>query len=99
MPDAAWRCAAKARRRTRNAAFDDAAEHIAKRLRRYRRRVNEHARDARQSRAPGDRRDTYVLRQESESADRDESATAVAALCDVVAEARTEIDRFRSVRR
>ena len=28
-----------------NAAFDDAAEHIAKRLRRYRRRVNEHARD------------------------------------------------------
>ncbi len=26
-------------------AFDDAAEHIAKRLRRYRRRVNEHARD------------------------------------------------------
>ncbi len=28
-----------------NGAFDDAAEHIAKRLRRYRRRVNEHARD------------------------------------------------------
>ena len=28
-----------------NAAFDDAAEHIAKRLRRYRRRVNDHARD------------------------------------------------------
>lgn len=28
-----------------NAALDDAAEHIAKRLRRYRRRVNEHARD------------------------------------------------------
>ncbi|HQT64693.1 MAG: ribosomal subunit interface protein [Acidocella sp. 20-57-95] len=28
------------------AAFDDAAEHIAKRLRRYRRRVNEHARSA-----------------------------------------------------
>ncbi|MDR3521819.1 MAG: ribosome-associated translation inhibitor RaiA [Acidocella sp.] len=27
------------------AAFDDAAEHIAKRLRRYRRRVNDHARD------------------------------------------------------
>ena len=26
-------------------AFDDAAEHIAKRLRRYRRRVNDHARD------------------------------------------------------
>lgn len=28
-----------------HAAFDDAAEHIAKRLRRYRRRLNEHARD------------------------------------------------------
>ena len=28
-----------------NTAFDDAAEHIAKRLRRYRRRVNEHARE------------------------------------------------------
>jgi ribosomal subunit interface protein len=28
-----------------NSAFDDAAEHIAKRLRRYRRRVNDHARD------------------------------------------------------
>ncbi|MGC9269243.1 ribosome hibernation-promoting factor, HPF/YfiA family [Acidiphilium sp.] len=28
-----------------HAAFDDAAEHIAKRLRRYRRRVNEHARE------------------------------------------------------
>jgi ribosomal subunit interface protein len=28
-----------------HAAFDDAAEHIAKRLRRYRRRMNEHSRD------------------------------------------------------
>ena len=28
-----------------NTAFDDAAEHIAKRLRRYRRRVNDHHRD------------------------------------------------------
>ena len=36
-----------------NAAFDDAAEHIAKRLRRYRRRVNDHARDMAQPRAPG----------------------------------------------
>ena len=29
-----------------NTAFDDAAEHIAKRLRRYRRRLNDHNRDA-----------------------------------------------------
>src|SRR3978361_416515 len=28
-----------------HSAFDDAAEHIAKRLRRYRQRVNDHARD------------------------------------------------------
>ncbi|MBY0337438.1 MAG: ribosome-associated translation inhibitor RaiA [Acetobacteraceae bacterium] len=31
-------------------AFDEAAEHVAKRLRRYRRRVNEHARSAAQDR-------------------------------------------------
>src|SRR3978361_1895341 len=35
-----------------NTAFDDAAEHIAKRLRRYRRRVNEHARDGAQRETP-----------------------------------------------
>jgi ribosomal subunit interface protein len=51
-----------------NAAFDDAAEHIAKRLRRYRRRVNEHARDL----ALRDGPDTsepaqhYILRQQDE---------------------------------
>ena len=36
-----------------NAAFDDAAEHIAKRLRRYRRRVNDHARDLAHRERPG----------------------------------------------
>src|SRR5579875_3225597 len=42
-------------------AFDDAAEHIAKRLRRYRRRVNEHARDlAHRERPQAARR--YILR-------------------------------------
>lgn len=46
-----------------NGAFDDAAEHIAKRLRRYRRRVNEHARDAAQKQRPQAAR-LYVLRQE-----------------------------------
>jgi ribosomal subunit interface protein len=46
-------------------AFDDAAEHIAKRLRRYRRRVNEHARDlAHRERPQAARR--YILRQEEE---------------------------------
>ncbi|MBN8891938.1 MAG: ribosomal subunit interface protein [Rhodospirillales bacterium 70-18] len=48
-----------------NSAFDDAAEHIAKRLRRYRRRVNEHARDAANRERPEAARQ-YVLRQEEE---------------------------------
>ena len=45
-------------------AFDDAAEHIAKRLRRYRRRVNEHSRDLAQRRPEIGRQ--YVLRQDEE---------------------------------
>lgn len=48
-------------------AFDDAAEHIAKRLRRYRRRVNEHSRDLAQRRRPEIGRQ-YVLRQDEEQA-------------------------------
>ncbi len=48
-----------------NSAFDDAAEHIAKRLRRYRRRVNEHARDAASKERPQAARQ-YILRQEEE---------------------------------
>ena len=48
-----------------NAAFDDAAEHIAKRLRRYRRRVNEHHRDL-ANRARPEAARQYVLRQEEE---------------------------------
>jgi ribosomal subunit interface protein len=51
-----------------NAAFDDAAEHIAKRLRRYRRRVNEHARDI-ANREGGDTPEPaqhYILRQQDE---------------------------------
>lgn len=48
-----------------HAAFDDAAEHIAKRLRRYRRRLNEHARDL-AARARPEAARQYVLRQEDE---------------------------------
>jgi ribosomal subunit interface protein len=51
-----------------NAAFDDAAEHIAKRLRRYRRRVNEHARDLAHRERPQAARQ-YVLRPEEEPSD------------------------------
>src|ERR1700753_1072869 len=47
-----------------NTAFDDAAEHIAKRLRRYRRRVNDHARDLAHRARPEAARH-YILRQEA----------------------------------
>ncbi len=76
-----------------NGAFDDAAEHIAKRLRRYRRRVNEHARDlANRERPPGAGRQ-YVLRQE------DEPATAPSeeqpqTFATVIAETATVIDHL-----
>ncbi len=55
-----------------HAAFDDAAEHIAKRLRRYRQRVNDHARDVTVQTAPEPSRQ-YVLRE-----DLTEAATALA---------------------
>ena len=51
-----------------NTAFDDAAEHIAKRLRRYRRRMNEHARDIANRERPEAARQ-YMLRQEDGSAE------------------------------
>jgi ribosomal subunit interface protein len=47
-----------------HAAFDDAAEHIATRLRRYRRRVSEHARDA-GNRAKPEAGRQYVLQAEA----------------------------------
>lgn len=52
-----------------NGAFDDAAEHIAKRLRRYRRRVNEHARDLAQRSEPdiSEPAQHYILRQQDDS--------------------------------
>ncbi len=71
-----------------NAAFDDAAEHIAKRLRRYRRRVNEHARDHREK--PQAARQ-YVLRQEDE-ATQAEGETLAPASATVIAETSTTID-------
>jgi ribosomal subunit interface protein len=46
-----------------HAAFDDAAEHIAKRLRRYRQRVNDHARDVTPRTKPQPGRQ-YILRDE-----------------------------------
>ena len=72
-------------------AFDDAAEHIAKRLRRYRRRVNEHARDIAHRARPEAARQ-YVLRAEEEApaGDTDE-AVATQTFATVIAESQAEI--------
>jgi ribosomal subunit interface protein len=74
-----------------NAAFDDAAEHIAIRLRRYRRRVNDHHRALAQRERPQQAR-AYVLR-----ADSDDSATVQLpgqtgpTFATIIAETQTEI--------
>ncbi|UPY38628.1 ribosome-associated translation inhibitor RaiA [Sediminicoccus sp. KRV36] len=50
-------------------AFDEAAEHVAKRLRRYRRRVNEHARSAATQREPQETMREYVVQAEEAGED------------------------------
>jgi ribosomal subunit interface protein len=80
-----------------HSAFDDAAEHIAKRLRRYRRRVNEHARDIANRERPEAARQ-YILRQEEEEqtpGHANGAAVATAATyATVIAEAVTDIRRL-----
>jgi ribosomal subunit interface protein len=79
-----------------NGAFDDAAEHIAKRLRRYRRRVNEHARDLANRTRPEAARQ-YILQQEDTGAAEPVNAngeTELAAFATVIAEAPAEISRL-----
>lgn len=74
-----------------NSAFDDAAEHIAKRLRRYRRRVNEHSRDSAHRERPQAARQ-YILRQEEDEAGSETNGTVQAATyATVVAEVPAEI--------
>ncbi len=75
-----------------NSAFDDAAEHIAKRLRRYRRRVNEHSRDAANKERPQAARQ-YILRQEEEEAVPPPQGTVMqaATYATVIAETPAEI--------
>jgi ribosomal subunit interface protein len=74
-----------------NAAFDDAAEHIAKRLRRYRRRVNEHARDTANRERP-EAACQYILRQEDNAAaPAADGGVEVVAYATVIAEQLTEI--------
>ncbi len=73
-----------------NGAFDDAAEHIAKRLRRYRRRVNDHARDlANRARPEAGRQ--YTLRQEEEEEAPANGGVKAATYATVVAEVPAEI--------
>ena len=72
-----------------NSAFDDAAEHIAKRLRRYRRRVNEHARDVANRERPEAARQ-YILQQEDAGAAQATNGEA-GTYATVIAEQVTEI--------
>jgi ribosomal subunit interface protein len=74
-----------------NSAFDDAAEHIAKRLRRYRRRFNEHARDLAGRERP-QAAHQYTLRQEEEAATAGgEAGMPTVAYATVIAEQPAEI--------
>ena len=74
-----------------NGAFDDAAEHIAKRLRRYRRRVNDHARDL-ANRARPEAARQYVLRAEEEAATAEaDHAVTTQTFATVIAESQAEI--------
>ncbi len=73
-----------------NAAFDDAAEHIATRLRRYRRRVNAHHRDLAHRDRPQAAR-SYILRAEVEDAANTADGPDASAFATVIAETVTEI--------
>lgn len=75
-------------------AFDDAAEHIAKRLRRYRRRVNEHARDLANRERPESARQ-YILRETEEvGGGPPDGGVAASTYATVVAEIPAEISRL-----
>jgi ribosomal subunit interface protein len=80
-----------------NSAFDDAAEHIATRLRRYRRRVNDHHRDLAGKDGPQKAR-AYVLRAEPDEAapaqaedNGSHTSKASQTFATVIAETQTEI--------
>ncbi len=73
------------------AAFDDAAEHIAKRLRRYRREMSGHACDLVRRRSPDVGRE-YVLRQNDDSDHRTTDGAAPPVIyATIVAQQDTEI--------
>ncbi len=72
-------------------AFEVAAEHLAKRLRRYRRRVNDHARSLAEDR-PGEAATQYVLQPEPEEAE--EPAEPVGDHSPIIAEQPADIARL-----
>lgn len=72
-------------------AFDKAAVNVGKRLRRYRRRVNDHARDVAQRTRPESARQ-IILRAEAE--DHEEPDTAPHTAPAVIAETTTEIEHL-----
>lgn len=78
-----------------NSAFDDAAEHIAKRLRRYRRRVSDHARDIANRERPELARQ-YVLRQADNAAVEPAAGgdAGIDAYATVIADQPAEISRL-----
>jgi ribosomal subunit interface protein len=73
-----------------NGAFDDAAEHIATRLRRYRRRVSAHHRDLAHRAGPQAGRG-YVLRAENEETQAAADSSDATAFATVIAESQLEI--------
>ncbi len=75
-----------------NTAFDDAAEHIAKRLRRYRRRVNDHARDVTARERPQTARQYTLQHAEEENAGpADGTVQTAITYATVIAEVAAEI--------
>jgi ribosomal subunit interface protein len=74
-----------------NAAFDDAAEHIATRLRRYRRRLNDHNRDHSQRGGAQQARSVVLRAEPEEAAPAHTNGHTTAAFATVVAETLLEI--------
>ncbi len=77
-----------------NNAFDDAAEHIAKRMRRYRRRFNEHARDLAGRERPEAARQFILRQEEAAEGVPGPNGTPTIAYATVIAEQPAEIDRL-----
>jgi ribosomal subunit interface protein len=76
-----------------HAAFDDAAEHIATRLRRYRRRVSEHARSQTERTKPEAGRQ-YVLKPETPPEAEDKRSELEALHATVIAESDATIEQL-----